>query len=266
MKKKFVLIGSGNLAGIIAGAYADGRLPDYEMLGVLGIEKDATEVIAAKAGCRAMFSLSEAISLKPDYMVEAASVEAVKAYLPEGLSAGISFVTLSIGTFADAEFYAKAKETASENDAKIYFPSGAVGGFDVLRTITTMGAADETGTADMEFTMNKSRLNMMGTSLYDKCPAEGDPVTIFEGSASEAIEVLPGHVNVAVAEALATVGSEEMKVRIYSDPNELDDVMISRISAEKASAELTIRSVPADIAAWSVVALLNNLASPIQFA
>jgi aspartate dehydrogenase len=127
-------------------------------------------------------------------------------------------------------------------------------------------AKGETGGASMEFTMNKSRVNMGGTSLYEKCPAEGEPAVIFEGTAREAIQLLPGHVNVAVAAALATVGPDKMRVIINSDPNDPDDEMHSRIRADKASAHLIIRSVPADIAAWSVVALLNNLASPIQFA
>lgn len=260
MKHRFVLIGSGNLATIIANAYRQGLMPDYEMAAVLGTDRESTERIASSAGCSAVYDIRDVLQLKPEYVVEAAAVGAVKAYLKQTLSAGISFVALSIGAFADEGFLDDARRLAQEHGVKIHLPSGAIGGFDVLRTISMMDHVS------MEFTMNKSRVNMVGTSLYDKCPEAGEAVTIFEGTAAEAIELLPGHVNVAVASALATVGPEKMKVVIYSDPEDPDDVMHSIIKSDKASAHLTIRSVPADIAAWSVVALMNNLVSPVQFA
>ena len=260
MKHKFALVGSGNLAGIIVGAYSEGRMPDYEIVAVMGVEYEGTQKLADKAQCPAVHDIEEVLLLEPEYVIEAAAVGAVRAYLNPILSAGVNFVTLSIGTFADEAFLNHAKELASENGVKIHFPSGAIGGYDVLRTISMMDGAS------MEFTMNKSRVNMVGTTLYDKCPESGEPAVIFEGNAAEAIKLLPGHVNVAVAASLATVGPERMKVVIFSDPNDPDDEMHSIIISDKASAHLIIRSVPADIAAWSVVALMNNLASPIQFA
>lgn len=260
MKQKIALIGSGVLANVIVRAYQNGLLPDYEIVAVLGIAHGETEAAAKDADCAAVFDIEDVIDLNPDYVVEAAAVEAVRAYLPDVVAAGINFIPLSIGAFADADFLARTKELARKNGAKVHLPSGAIGGYDVLRTISLMNGAK------MEFTMNKSRVNMAGTTLYDRCPESGEVAIIFEGNASQAIELLPGHVNVAVAASLATVGPDNMKVVIYSDPNDPEDEMRSRIISDKASANLVIRSTPPDIAGWSVVALLNNLASPVQFA
>ena len=44
----------------------------------------------------------------------------------------------SIVAFADADFYAQACATAKAHGGRIYLPHGAVGGFDVLHTVTLM--------------------------------------------------------------------------------------------------------------------------------
>lgn len=46
---------------------------------------------------------------KPDYVAEAASVKSIKDYAKNILCQGASLVVLSIGAFADQEFYEQAK-------------------------------------------------------------------------------------------------------------------------------------------------------------
>lgn len=48
-------------------------------------------------------------------------------------------IVLSIGAFADKEFYGQVKETAAVHGTRVYIASGAVGGFDVLRTYPLWG-------------------------------------------------------------------------------------------------------------------------------
>ena len=50
-------------------------------------------------------------------------------------------ILLSIGALADETFYREISECAKENGRKIHIASGAIGGFDVLRTISLMGQA-----------------------------------------------------------------------------------------------------------------------------
>ena len=74
-------------------------------------------------------------------MVETASVEMVKRMALPVLSHGASLVLISIGALADEEFRARVESAARENGVKVHLASGAVGGFDVLRTVTLMAQA-----------------------------------------------------------------------------------------------------------------------------
>ena len=91
-------------------------------------------------------------------------------------------------------------------------------------------------------------------------------------NAKKAIEGFPKNVNVAVASAIASVGTEDMQVEITSCPGEKNN--IHRITTEnnlgKAVIEITSKPDPENprssiITAWSIVALLENLAGYIQF-
>ncbi|MCD7906357.1 MAG: DUF108 domain-containing protein, partial [Clostridium sp.] len=95
---------------------------------------------------------------------------------------------------------------------------------------------------------------------------------IFEGTARDAISGFPKNVNVAVASALASVGVDQMQVTIDSCPGMEDNVHKIVVENDSVKAVVEISSKPdADnpkssvMTAWSVVALLDNLASPFQF-
>ena len=59
------------------------------------------------------------------------------------LRRGVSLVVLSIGAFADLAFYEEVKQAAREGGAKVHLASGAIGGFDVLQTVTLMAEAQK---------------------------------------------------------------------------------------------------------------------------
>ena len=108
-KKKLALLGNGYLSGIVVEAYNMGLLEGYKLTGILGRTKEKTEALAAKAGCRACSTIKELMEDKPDYVAEAASVKSIKDYAKNILCQGASLVVLSIGAFADQEFYEQAK-------------------------------------------------------------------------------------------------------------------------------------------------------------
>ena len=140
-KKKLAVLGNGFLTGIIVEAYNKGLMEEYELTGILGRTKEKTEALAEKGGCRPCSTLEELLEDKPDYVAEAASVKAVQDYGMKILSGGADMILLSIGALADETFYRKISECAKENGRKIHIASGAIGGFDVLRTISLMGQA-----------------------------------------------------------------------------------------------------------------------------
>ena len=154
-KLKLGILGNGYLADIIVEAGLKGMLDEYELVGVLGRTREKTELLAKKGGCRACSTIDELLALAPDYVAEAASVQSVKDCGVKILASGASMIVLSIGAFADKEFYGQVKETAAVHGTRVYIASGAVGGFDVLRTISPYGAGrgrhqDKKGTGFLE--------------------------------------------------------------------------------------------------------------------
>lgn len=259
-KLKLGIVGSGFLGGIIAKAWKDGYLPEYELVGIAGRNEEKTKNLAAETGCRPCADVDELLLLKPDYIAEAASGQAVRDMALKVLEAGTNLIVLSIGAFADTAFYEKTKETAAANGTKVYIASGAVGGFDVLRTVSLMGEA----AAGLE--NRKAPKGFKDTPLFaEHLLTDTESTEVFSGSAREAIELLPTKVNVAVAASLVTVGPEKTTVNIHSVPGMVGDVQKITSEIEGVKAVVDIYSSTSAIAGWSVVAVLQNIVSPIVF-
>ncbi len=258
-KKTIAIAGCGKLGNIVAKALKDGLLPDYQLIGTYSRTYDkAVATAAASENCKACATVDEMLALKPDYIVEAASPAAMREIAIPALEAGISIVTLSIGAFADDGFYAQVARAAREGGSKVYVASGATGGFDVLGTAALMG------NAKAEFFNEKGPDALKGTPVYDES-LQNAPKTVFEGTASEAIALFPTKVNVTVAASRASVGPGNMKVTIRSTPGFKGDTQRVEITNPQVHAVVDVYSRTAEIAAWSVVRILQNLVSPIVF-
>ena len=79
MKTKFGIVGCGFLGNIVADAWKNGLLEDYELVGVTSRTPASSEKTASNVGCRACADVEELLALEPEYIVETASVEAVRA-------------------------------------------------------------------------------------------------------------------------------------------------------------------------------------------
>ena len=263
MKKTFGIAGCGFLGNIVADAYKMGLLEDYELLGVTGLPLESAAATSAKVDCACCADIDALLAMKPDYIVETASVKFVKANAVKILEAGVNLVLVSIGAFADQAFYAEAKAAAIRGGAKIHLASGAVGGFDVLQTVTLMAKA-------MNLPENASIETHTGCRGFMPTPLWEDELlttkkTVLSTSAKEAIEILPHRVNVAVATSLTTTGPDITQVILHSVPNWQGDDHKITAEIDGIKAVVDIYSRTSAIAGWSVVALLRNLASPVCF-
>ena len=259
-KKSIAIAGCGKLGYIVAKALLEGMLPEYSLAGTYSRTYEKAEATASMFGdgCKPCRNLDELLALKPDYIVEAASPAAMREIALPALERGVSIVTLSIGAFADDDFYESVKRAASESGARVYVASGATGGFDVLRTAAIMGDAKA------EFFNEKGPDALRGTPVYDES-LQSNRRIVFEGSASEAIKLFPTKVNVTVAASRASIGPENMKVTICSTPGFKGDTQRVEITNPQVHAVVDVYSRTAEIAAWSVVRILQNLVSPIVF-
>ena len=79
MKTKFGIVGCGFLGNIVADAWKNGLLPDYELVGVTSRTRASAEKTAETVGCAVCDDVDALLTLQPEYIVETASVEAVRA-------------------------------------------------------------------------------------------------------------------------------------------------------------------------------------------
>ena len=253
------------MAHIVVDALLKDLLPNYKLIGSYSRSFDKAEVLAnrvdlSKEGyaCKPCHSFDELLQLKPDYIVETASPSALREMAIPALENGASIVTLSIGAFADADFYQTVQQTALGNNSRVHLASGSIGGFDVMRTIALMEPCNVT------FTAKKGPNPLKKTEIYEDA-LQTERREVFKGNAKEAIALFPTQVNVAVAAALASVGPENIKVSINSIPNYVGDDHRIEIRGKQGHATIDVLSKTAQIAGWSVVNTLRNIVSPIVF-
>lgn len=260
-KHTLAIVGCGKLAHILVEALNANLLADYELIATYSRTKEKAISVAEKVkntNPKACDSIEELLDLKPNYIVETASPASLREFAIAALKNGSNIVTLSIGALADGGFYEEVKKTASENNTRMHLASGAIGGFDVLRTAALMGKCTAT------FATEKGPNSLKNTSVYDDA-LQSEKRKVFEGNAVEAIDLFPTRVNVAVAAALASVGPEEMKVSMTSTPGFVGDDHRIEIKNEQVHAVIDVYSSTAQIAGWSVVNTLRNITSPIAF-
>lgn len=261
--KRLGIAGCGFLGNIVADACVNGLLEDYELIGVTSRTLEDAAAVSRKADCACCANLETLIAMKPDYIVECASVEFVRKNAVTILEHGINLVLISIGAFADAQLYEKAKAAAVRGGAKIYLASGAIGGFDVLQTVSLMAKAqglEETSGIET----HTGCKGFIPTPVWEDALLT-EPKTVFTGNAKEAIATFPRRVNVAVATSLATTGPDITGVTMHSVPDWQGDDHKITAEIDGVRAVVDIYSRTSAIAGWSIVSLLRNLASPVCF-
>ena len=259
----FAIAGCGHLGKIVCKAYKEGLLNGYKLVAAYSRKKEDAEVLIEGTEGAALSSMDEVISLRPDFIVETASIALLKEFAINALENGSSIIPLSIGAFADNAFREKALNAAEKGRSKIFIPSGAVGGFDVLRTIALMAESNKWDIKAGIHT-HKGPDSLKNTPLYSE-DLQNAERTVFSGSTKEAIALLPTKVNVAVASALATIGPESARAEITSVPGFIGDDHCITVETNGLKAVADIYSATSDIAAWSAVALMRNLSSTMMF-
>ena len=151
-----------------------------------------------------------------DLVVEAASQEAVRDVLPGVVEKGKDVMIISVGALVDDELLSSLKERAAKSSSSILIPSGAVAGVD---GITSASMAD---IESVTLTVRKPPTGLTLPPSLNQHAADiknaEEPVTLFEGSAREAVKLFPRNVNVAATIAVAGIGFDRTTVKIIADP------------------------------------------------
>lgn len=257
------LLGCGLLGGIVARGIAGGIISGYRLAGLADTDTALADRLSAETGGTFCAGLTELLAQKPDFVVEAAGGPALREAALPVLRAGASLIPLSIGAFADEGFCEEVRRAAEENGVRIYLPSGAIGGFDLIR------AAKLHGDLRASVANDKPPRSLQEAVPYPLPEDREEP--LFSGSARDAIARFPKNVNVAVAAALAANGPGETRVTVASRP----DLSAPRhtIRLEGAFGRAVIQVDPkagenqrsSTLAAYSVLALLEKLNDTIVF-
>jgi aspartate dehydrogenase len=202
-----------------------------------------------------------------DLVIEAASQEAAKRFVPMCLERGRDIMVMSVGVFHDDAFRSTCFELARKKHARLYIPSGAVCGTDGLRS--AQGRVDEV-----------QLITTKGPSSFQDVPylkEKGvdvnkltEPEVLFDGPARDAVRFFPKNVNVAATVSLMGLGFDRTRVTLICDPRSV--VNSHQLMAKGAFGELKaeIQNVPSPenpatsyLAALSAVSALKSIATNV---
>lgn len=251
---RLLVVGCGSIGTVVANAARS--LPHVEEVLLHDVDPARAASLAKATGAR-VASLDEGLTLA-DVVVECASQQAVREIGPAALAAGCDLVVVSVGALLDANLLARLRGAGEKAGARILVPSGALGALDALRA-AAVGGLDE---VTLTTAKPPDSLGLGHEEIHD-------PVTLFDGPASEAVQRFPKNVNVAAALALAA--GREPRVRIVADPSLRRNT--HTVEARGAFGRLTFRvenepfpdnPATSRLAADAVVALLRGLAEPLR--
>lgn len=166
-----------------------------------------------------------------DVVVECANIEAVKQYAAQVIRSK-DLIVISIGAFADTQFYQELQQIASEHEHKLILPSGGIGGLDLLKAAKLSGGLEE-----VMITTRKPAASLINEDIQTE-------KIVFDGIAKEAIEKFPKNINVGIMLSLAGLGPEETKVRLVADPTIDKNQHTIAISGDFGKTSVTIENFP----------------------
>jgi aspartate dehydrogenase len=213
---RLALIGCGSIGNAVATAIAQGCLPGIELAGITDLPGGPGAARAAALQCPYFADVPELLGAKPDLVLEAATADVARAFAAEVLDGGADLMIVSVGALSDPEFFGCLTARAKSSGRRIYVPSGAIGGLDIIKA-AALGGLDE-----CRLTTTKTPRALRGAPGVRGPGIDLESIqeatTIFEGTASQAVRLFPQNLNVAAAVSLAGLGLEKTTVRIIADP------------------------------------------------
>jgi aspartate dehydrogenase len=196
------VIGGGAIGSVVAEALRDGKVDGATLGGV----------VAGRAEGRAAF---DALLETCDVVIEAASQAAVAEYGPSVKDAGLDFVVVSAGALVDDELL---RTLSAPSAGRLLISTGACGGIDLLRAAQLMHPLDS---VRLQTTKPSAALvrDWMEPELRQKLVDGDEELSVFVGSAREAVQRFPETANISALIALATIGFDGVEVEVRAAPH-----------------------------------------------
>ena len=280
-RKSVAVLGCGALGSLVAEGVALDLQEKWKLAGVYARTAAKAQALAGRFGCEAFTSTEAMLAAHPDVVVEAAGGDAARQHGEAVLRAGASLILLSGGVLADEAFALRLSEAAEQGGSVLHVASGAIGGFDLMRTLAfrerQLARRGQKALPGQELEARvdnfKAPASLNGAPFLEGRELPADRcVEVFAGSAAEAIAGFPKNVNVAVAAASASAGMARTAVTITSDPALVENTHRIHVQGFGVRAEMEFASLPdpenprsSTMTAWSVLALLDALTSPVRY-
>ena len=240
------VIGHGAIGSVVAAELTSGRIAGCTLAGVL-TQAPRCDIPFRVAGVDELIERS-------DIVVEAAGHAAVEAHCPAVLDAGIDLLMVSVGALVDDGL----RQRLTGRAGRLLLSAGAIGGLGLLRAAALFGSID-----GVRLTTTKSPSALlapwMPRALVDDLRHGTQPVTVFEGTARDAVARFPESINVAATLALATVGFERTHVRVVGDRAAARVTHVIRVEGAAGRYELHIENTPSANPRTSAITPYNVL-------
>lgn len=215
------------------------------------------------AACPVVSDFEQLIAARPDFVIECARQHVLKAFGARVLASGASLIAASVGALADEAACSALQEAAQSGGSQLFIPAGALAGIDAL------AAAREVGLSNVAYVRRAPPATWVksGALSMEQALMLNGAHTVFEGSAREAATRYPKNANVAATVALAGIGFDRTRVRLFADTTASSNVHAIEAEGEFGSfrTEMSARplegSTSSAIVAGSLVhALLSRTA------
>lgn len=184
-----------------------------------------------------------------DIVVECASVEALREYGIDVLESGKDFYIISTGAFSDDEFRANFTKRLENSNSRVFIPSGAIGGLDIIAAIRNY-------ITNVTLTTRKPP-KALGLEHIE------EEKIVFSGSAKDAIKLFPQNTNVSVTLSLAVGSFEKVNVQLIADPRVDQNVHEIKVCSQVGEYTIIHKNKPSPNPKTSYLAPLS-LASEIK--
>lgn len=264
------LIGVGSIGRFLLDSIHKGLAGRARVVVISGLIETDEQLaeLAQKYNCGYTRDLTALTKFEPDVVVEAAAQEVVRQWAIPVLEQNLDLLVMSVGALADPAFYEEVTAAVRKTRRRLYVPSGAVGGMDILR------AAGIVGLEEVRLVTSKPPRALAGAPFFKSNAVDLEAITerqvIFSGTAEEAVKLFPQNVNVAAVLSLAGLGAARTMVEVVADPTL--DCNLHEVVARGNFGEMRLQlaNVPSPanpktsfLACLSPLALLRRLSEPI---
>jgi len=258
------IVGLGAIGRAVCRALDDG-LPGLTLSGATARDREKAERFLKGLRSSVPFLSLDDLIQASDVVVEASTQTHLEEIAPKTLEAGRNLVVLSCGGLLGRHDWVKLAEAKR---CRIFVPSAAIAGLDGVKG-ARVGAI-----TSVTMETRKPPRGLAGAPWIEAQKIDLDAITeetlIFEGPATEACRAFPANVNVLAALALAGIGPEKTRIKLFAVPGQSMNLHRITVVGEFGRLAIEVENVPSEnprtgkLSYMSTIALLRELTASLR--